>query len=72
MPQAFLERGDFAKPLVASGLGEPDLCVGLDGVQARCLGGVEPQEWAADAGLELLTETDKWVTIQCGRSFDWV
>jgi hypothetical protein len=49
VPQAFLECGDFAEPLVSAGLGEPVLRVGLDGVEARCLGRIEPQERAADA-----------------------
>jgi hypothetical protein len=61
VPQALFQDGDFTKPLVSAGLGEPVLPVRLDGVQPRCLGRIEPQERTARAGLtEMILNANCW------------
>ncbi|MCW2917647.1 MAG: hypothetical protein JWN52_5715 [Actinomycetia bacterium] len=49
--QGGLDRGDLAQPALLFGLLEPVAQVGVDLLQPWHLGGVDPKEWASDAGL---------------------
>ena len=55
VPQAVLQPGHLAEPLHLVGFFESFPGVGLDLEEARHLGGVHAEHWAAEAGVLMLT-----------------